>query len=94
MAPARRGSLVTFGVSRIVRTPATATSRRGERGKANPALAVKRFVEKPSREVAQTYLDSGRFYWNAGIFLFKASTMLEQFQTHAPEILALSPGAK
>ena len=61
----------------------------------NLALAVKRFVEKPSREVAQTYLDSGRFYWNAGIFLFKASTLLEQFQslrTRNPR--RLSPSAK
>ena len=58
-------------------------------GGANLALAVKRFVEKPSREVAQTYLDSGRFYWNAGIFLFRVATLLEQFQAHAPEILAV-----
>jgi mannose-1-phosphate guanylyltransferase / mannose-6-phosphate isomerase len=90
MEPARRGSLVTFGV--MPDCPHTGygyieTERRG--AKASPALAVKRFVEKPSREVAQTYLDSDRFFWNAGIFLFKASILLEQFQTHAPEILTI-----
>ena len=51
-------------------------------------LSVKRFVEKPSREVTETYLESGCFYWNAGIFLFKATTLLDLFQMHAPDILA------
>ena len=60
---------------------------------------MKRFVEKPSRDVAETYLDSGRFYWNAGIFLFKASTILELFQVYAPDIItacrqALNEAAK
>jgi mannose-1-phosphate guanylyltransferase/mannose-6-phosphate isomerase len=48
---------------------------------------VKRFVEKPSRQAAERYLDEGGFYWNAGIFLFKAKTMLGLMETHAPQIL-------
>ena len=51
---------------------------------------VKRFVEKPKHEVAEAYLDAGGFYWNAGIFLFKAKTMLDLLDTHAPEILEAS----
>ena len=48
---------------------------------------MRRFVEKPSLEVAEAYFDGGDFYWNAGIFLFKASTLIDLFETHAPEIL-------
>jgi mannose-1-phosphate guanylyltransferase/mannose-6-phosphate isomerase len=50
-------------------------------------LRVKRFVEKPDAETAEHYLDAGGFYWNAGIFLFKANTMLALLAEHAPEIL-------
>ena len=53
-----------------------------------PALGVRRFVEKPSKEMAERYFDSGDFLWNVGIFLCKASTLIEMFETHAPEILA------
>jgi mannose-1-phosphate guanylyltransferase/mannose-6-phosphate isomerase len=89
ISAARQGSLVIFGVQPdCPHTGYGYIETAGREGGATSALAVKRFVEKPSREVAQTYLDSGRFYWNAGIFLFKAATLLEQFQTHAPEILA------
>ena len=76
-----RDSIVTFGVQPDCPHTGYGYIETDDReGGANWALAVKRFVEKPSREVAETYLDSGRFYWNAGIFLFTAATMLEQFQ--------------
>jgi mannose-1-phosphate guanylyltransferase/mannose-6-phosphate isomerase len=48
---------------------------------------VSRFVEKPDLATAEAYLASGRFFWNAGIFLFQASVMLEAFKAHAPDIL-------
>ena len=90
ISAARQGSLVTFGVQPdCPHTGYGYIETNGREGGANLALAVKRFVEKPSREVAQTYLDSGRFYWNAGIFLFRAATLLDQFQAYAPEILAV-----
>ena len=84
---ARRGSLVTFGVE-----PDCPHTGYGyietSGGVENDAVSVRRFVEKPSREVAERYLEGGGFYWNAGIFLFRAGTMIELFQAHAPEILA------
>jgi mannose-1-phosphate guanylyltransferase/mannose-6-phosphate isomerase len=85
---ARRGSLVTFGVKPDC--PHTGygyieTNRVGL--STNAAASVRRFVEKPSREVAEGYLESGGFYWNAGIFLFRAVSMVELFERHAPEIL-------
>jgi mannose-1-phosphate guanylyltransferase/mannose-6-phosphate isomerase len=89
VAASRRGAVVTFGVKPDC--PHTGygyiETDSGSSG-ANVALAVRRFVEKPSHEIAQTYLNCGRFYWNAGVFLFKAASMLELFQAHAPEILA------
>ena len=85
---ARQGSLVTFGVKPDCPHTGYGYIETVDGSGANTALPVKRFVEKPSREIAETYIDSGRFYWNAGIFLFKASTLLELFQVYAPDIIA------
>jgi mannose-1-phosphate guanylyltransferase/mannose-6-phosphate isomerase len=83
---AKEGMLVVFGVK-----PDCAHTGYGyievERGNA-PVQGVRRFVEKPSHEVAERYFDSGDFFWNAGIFVCKASVLIELFQTHAPDILA------
>ena len=49
---------------------------------------VKTFTEKPERELAEVFLESGEFYWNAGIFLGKAHTIVETFRHHAPELTA------
>ena len=51
-------------------------------------FAVDQFVEKPSAEIAQQYLDSGEYYWNSGMFLFKASRYLEELKLHSSEIAA------
>ena len=51
-----------------------------------PVHRVIEFKEKPDATTAQQYLDSGRYLWNAGIFVSKASTMLMAFETHASEI--------
>jgi mannose-1-phosphate guanylyltransferase/mannose-6-phosphate isomerase len=85
---AQRGSIVTFGVEPDC--PHTGYGYIEINGGGFPtgaAASVRRFVEKPSREVAERYLESGGFYWNAGIFLFRALTMVELFERHAPEIL-------
>jgi mannose-1-phosphate guanylyltransferase / mannose-6-phosphate isomerase len=82
---ARDGALVTFGVAPDC--PHTGYGYIETEG-VGSALAVTRFVEKPSLEAAQTYLDSGSFYWNAGIFLCRAGTLLALFETHAPLILS------
>jgi len=47
---------------------------------------VSRFVEKPDLATAQTYLAAGNFYWNAGIFLFRASAMRDAFVSFRPDI--------
>jgi mannose-1-phosphate guanylyltransferase len=50
------------------------------------AWPVIRFIEKPNALNAQQYLDSGNYFWNSGMFLWKNSTLLTLFQTHMPEI--------
>ncbi|MBR1753915.1 mannose-1-phosphate guanylyltransferase/mannose-6-phosphate isomerase [bacterium] len=47
---------------------------------------VNRFVEKPDLETAKKYLASGQYYWNSGIFMFKASVMLKEIEKYAPDI--------
>lgn len=52
------------------------------------AMNVERFVEKPDLARAEEFVDSGRFLWNAGIFVWESSTVIEALREHAPEILA------
>ena len=47
---------------------------------------VKAFVEKPNLQMAEMFVQSGEFYWNAGIFLWTAHSILEAFDKYAPEI--------
>ena len=47
---------------------------------------VVQFCEKPHRELAEQFFDSGRFYWNAGIFVWKAATILEMIHRFKPDI--------
>jgi mannose-1-phosphate guanylyltransferase/mannose-6-phosphate isomerase len=88
VASAKEGALVTFGVE-----PDCPHIGYGyiETEKYNSLdLRVKRFVEKPSRQAAEVFIDSGSFYWNSGIFLFRAAMLLELLELHAPEVLAAS----
>ncbi|SDA59960.1 mannose-1-phosphate guanylyltransferase / mannose-6-phosphate isomerase [Pseudomonas sp. NFPP33] len=48
---------------------------------------VERFVEKPDRDTAQAYLDDGGYYWNAGLFVLKASVWLAALESFRPDIL-------
>lgn len=50
---------------------------------------VKEFVEKPNKETAQKYLDAKTYFWNSGIFMFKASTMVKEIKKLAPEIFSV-----
>ena len=62
----------------------------GERGQ---TLDVKAFVEKPDTATAQRYLDQGGYYWNAGMFVLKASVWLEALERFRPDILAATHAA-
>ncbi len=93
-ALARSGQLVTFGI--VPTGPETGYGyiQGGEAIDAeSSALSISRFVEKPDRETAESYVASGNFYWNSGMFMFKASRFLEELGTFAPEILAAAEKA-
>jgi mannose-1-phosphate guanylyltransferase/mannose-6-phosphate isomerase len=51
------------------------------------AMSVQRFVEKPDATTAQQYLDEGGYYWNAGMFVLKASVWLQALEQFRPDIL-------
>jgi len=50
---------------------------------------VKAFTEKPDKATAQTFIDSGNYFWNSGIFVWSANAVLKGFETHAPKLYAL-----
>ncbi|MFB9864511.1 mannose-1-phosphate guanylyltransferase [Rufibacter immobilis] len=52
----------------------------------NALKKVKTFTEKPSLEIAQMFLDSGEFVWNAGIFIWNAQTILKAFRQHLSDM--------
>lgn len=55
---------------------------------------VKTFTEKPDLELAKVFIDSGEFFWNSGIFLWKASTIMDAFRSLAPDIAAVFEAGK
>ena len=85
---ARSGRLVTFGI--VPDAPETGYGyiERGE-GK-NGCFEVARFVEKPDAARAAEFVESGRFYWNSGMFMFGAARYLEELEKFRPDILAAS----
>jgi len=86
---AEAGRLVTLGV--VPQSPETGYGyiRRGEalveKGQQG-VHHIAQFVEKPSLERAQQFLDSGDYYWNSGMFLFRARRYLEELERFAPQI--------
>ena len=52
-------------------------------------FVVKRFIEKPSIEKARSFLDSGKYMWNSGMFIWRTSVILEQFRKYMPELYKL-----
>jgi mannose-1-phosphate guanylyltransferase / mannose-6-phosphate isomerase len=87
VAAAEGGAIVTFGVVPSFPSTAYGYIQRGA-ARADGALAVQRFIEKPDAAAAQQLLLQGDVLWNAGIFLCKASTLMAALQAHAPDILA------
>lgn len=77
---ANQGHLITFGI--IPNKPETGYGYI-EKGEGNQ---VKRFVEKPDLQTAKKFLEAGNFFWNSGIFMFKASSYLENLKNFAKEI--------
>jgi mannose-1-phosphate guanylyltransferase / mannose-6-phosphate isomerase len=83
---AESGSLVTFGV-----VPDRAETGYGyirRDAGPGPAFSVAKFVEKPDSATARGYVESGEYYWNSGMFMFRASAYLAELGRYAPAMLA------
>lgn len=85
---AEDGYIVTFGIE--PNYPETGYGYINTSEKLQDGYKVKEFVEKPDCETAKKYLQAGTYFWNSGIFMFKASTLFEEAYKHAPEIAKLS----
>jgi mannose-1-phosphate guanylyltransferase len=81
---AESGKLVTFGI--VAHEPNTGYGYIKKGTPQGPGFIVDAFFEKPSSEIAKVYLESGDFFWNSGMFLFKASRYLEELKKHRPDI--------
>src|ERR1043165_2896396 len=90
-------ALVTFGI--VAREPSTAYGyvHRGEEAKLSGAteatprvFRVNAFKEKPDAETAKSYLASGEYYWNGGIFMWSMATLMREFETQLPGHAALA----
>ena len=85
---AEAGYIVTFGIKPDY--PETGYGYINTSDELQYGFKVKEFVEKPDLETAKQYLKAGTYYWNSGIFMFKASTLIQEIEKLAPEIANIS----
>ncbi|MFL5258836.1 MAG: mannose-1-phosphate guanylyltransferase [Hyphomicrobiales bacterium] len=83
---AKAGHIVIFGIKPRWPSPAFGYIRRAAEERPG-AYAVKAFVEKPSPEEAARYIETGEYFWNCGLVLSRAATLLAEFREHRPDIL-------
>jgi len=83
---AQRGRLVTFGVA-----PTDVNTGYGyiklSAGGNGGVCKVEKFVEKPNLKAAELYLKQGDYLWNSGMFMFKATTLIDELTAHSPDIV-------
>ena len=84
---AEAGKIVTFGVVPDEAHTGYGYIQKGQ--ELGPGFAVEKFIEKPSKNIAEKYLKSGKYLWNSGMFLFKASRFIEELTTFHPEIVSI-----
>jgi mannose-1-phosphate guanylyltransferase / mannose-6-phosphate isomerase len=82
---ASQGSLVVFGIAPS--SPHTGYGYIRQGAPEGEAFAVERFVEKPNLETAKGFLAAGGYFWNSGIFVFRADRYLSELQRHRPDIV-------
>jgi mannose-1-phosphate guanylyltransferase/mannose-6-phosphate isomerase len=83
---AQDGYLITLGIQPTAPETGFGYIKTGKSLGEN-VFAVEAFVEKPDKQTAEIYLETKKYFWNAGIFLFSASAMLSAFEDYAPDIL-------
>ena len=91
LSAAQAGQLVTFGV---VASGAETGYGYIQRGAVSGAgFRIARFVEKPNAQRAQEFLQSGDYYWNSGMFMFRARRYLQELERFAPEMARICAAA-
>ncbi len=84
---AERGFLVTLGIQPTRPEQGYGYIKQGQALEGSDgAYEVERFVEKPDAKTAVKFIDEGGYSWNCGVFLWKVSTILEEIQTHLPDL--------
>lgn len=84
---ARQGRMVTFGIRPTAPETGYGYIEKGDAADAaDDAFVVERFVEKPDAATARSYVESGRYFWNSGIFMFGARAYLDELQRLAPGV--------
>lgn len=84
---AEQGNLVTFGITPLGPETGYGYIRVGASAPGQAQLVLQ-FVEKPDRATAEQYLAGGNYYWNSGMFVFRASRYLEELTRYQPEMVA------
>ena len=88
-AAAAQGRLVTFGIAPSGPETGYGYIQRGAPLSENAQIfAVRRFVEKPDAATAERYIETGDYYWNSGMFMFRASSFLAELERLEPDMLA------
>jgi mannose-1-phosphate guanylyltransferase/mannose-6-phosphate isomerase len=82
---AESGSIVTFGI-RPTRPETGYGYIKAGRKLSGGIFVVQKFVEKPAARTAKSFTKEGTYYWNSGIFMFKASVIIDEFQRYMPEM--------
>lgn len=91
---AENGSLVTFGITAATPETGFGYIRRGApMREVDHCFSVQQFVEKPDLATAKQFVASGNFYWNSGMFLFKAARYIEELRAFRPLIASQSEQA-
>lgn len=86
MPLAKQGRLVTFGIVPDQPNTGYGYIKAGE--KVGDGFEVAAFKEKPDPGSAESYLEQGGYYWNSGMFLFRATRYLEELKVYAPDIFS------
>ena len=89
-ARAQLGNMITFGIEPHYPETGYGYIKAGGRSDVEPVVS---FVEKPDLDTATSYLESGQYLWNSGMFMFRADAFLEELGRLEPEILSLSEKA-
>jgi mannose-1-phosphate guanylyltransferase / mannose-6-phosphate isomerase len=88
---AESGRLVTFGI--LPTRPETGYGYIQRGAAAGGAYRIERFVEKPNSERAREFIQSGDYYWNSGMFVFRARRYLQELERFAPEMARICAAA-